>query len=118
MKAINEAYAQHATERECRTAPIVWVLWLLVLAMLPVDTRAELFGLPSGNALPALKIEGHNSPSWYANAGFHTFKGVKIDSIFGFGGGLVLPLSDVEAYVGLDIIEETIVGIGVRYALR
>ena len=260
MKESTEICPQQTTKRECRTAPIVWVLWLLVLAMAPADAQAELFGLPSGrladisrqhpvsveagfvkgefakqdysqpsvrinyrlaedlmlfgdagqsevgksasttfgfgalyqvknvfsftesialkgsvhqfefdssrlssncsgpsnvinpydgslsidpgicsssassvnnkgkaialevlvsgNPISALKMQGYNSPSWYANAGFHTFDGVEIDSSFGFGGGLVLPLSNVEAYVGLDIIDEAILGIGVRYALR
>lgn len=60
MNAFTEAFPQNATsytaqtpcknidKRESRTAPIVWVLWLLVLALAPIDARAELFGLPGG----------------------------------------------------------------------
>jgi len=48
----------------------------------------------------------------------HTFSGIDVDSSIGFGGGLVLPLTNVEAYAGVDVIDEIIVGVGVRYAIR
>ena len=74
--------------------------------------------LVSGNPIAALNQLGFTSPTWYANAGFHTFNGVDIDSTIGLGGGLVLPFANAEAYVGLDIIDKTTFGFGVRYAIR
>lgn len=57
-----------------------------------------------------------NGMMWYANIGLHRADaGSESDTELGLGGGLVLPLSSGEAYVGLDIIDEMIFGVGYRY---
>lgn len=54
--------------------------------------------------------------NWYANVGLHRLEidGVD-DSEFGIGGGLVLPASTGEAYVGIDMIDDIVFGLGYRY---
>ncbi|NND93072.1 MAG: hypothetical protein HKN42_19605 [Granulosicoccus sp.] len=63
-----------------------------------------------------------NGLGWYANLGFHR---LTVDSGFsdssneiGFGGGLVLPTLQGEAYVGMDLIDELTFGLGFRYFLN
>lgn len=58
-----------------------------------------------------------NGLMWYANAGIHRIDADigGSDTEFGFGGGVVLPVSNGEAFAGIDIIDETLFGIGYRY---
>lgn len=62
-----------------------------------------------------------NGLMWYANAGIHRLDfdasgfGSSSDTELGFGGGVVLPVSNGEAFAGIDIIDETLFGIGYRY---
>ena len=57
-----------------------------------------------------------NGLMWYANAGIHRLDaGFTSDTEFGIGGGVVLPVSSGEAYIGIDLIDELIFGIGYRY---
>ncbi len=62
-----------------------------------------------------------NGLMWYANVGIHRLdlevSGFDAggDTELGFGGGVVLPVSNGEAYAGIDIIDDTLFGIGYRY---
>lgn len=59
---------------------------------------------------------GESDFGWYFNVGVHK---VELDdddeSEFGFGGGVVLPITVGEFYFGADLIDELIFGGGVRY---
>jgi len=60
-----------------------------------------------------------NGLLWYANIGLHRTDGEGFsDTEIGLGGGLVLPVSRGEAYVGIDLIDELILGFGYRYFYR
>ena len=60
-----------------------------------------------------------NGLIWYANLGLHRLNGDGgSDTEFGIGGGLVLPVSGGEAYLGIDLIDEFIIGFGYRYFYR
>ncbi len=59
-----------------------------------------------------------HAASSYFNADVHTFSGVDLDKEFGFGVGIVLPFSQGEADAGLDIIDESLIGFGLRYYLK
>ena len=88
---------------------------------LALSIRCEFMALEvlvSGNPIAAFDKLGFTSPTWYANAGLHTFNGVNIDSTIGFGGGLVFSFANAEGYAGLEIIDKTTFGFGVRYAIR
>lgn len=53
---------------------------------------------------------------WFANIGLHRSDGGRSsETDLLLGGGLVLPLSTGEAYLGLDLIDEMVVGLGYRY---
>lgn len=57
--------------------------------------------------------------TWYANVGFHRLSaGSSTDNELGFGGGVILPVPNGEAYFGLDIIDGTSFGLGYRYFIR
>lgn len=80
----------------------------------------------SGLSLEAL-VSGRtplasNGLGWYGNVGFHrlTVKVNNSDSSneIGFGAGLVLPTGAGEAYLGVDFIDETTVGLGFRYFVQ
>jgi len=57
-----------------------------------------------------------NGLMWYANAGIHR-SDFEVDSEtdFGLGGGVVLPVSSGEAFVGLDFIDDLVIGVGYRH---
>ena len=66
-----------------------------------------------------------NGLSWYSNFGLHR---ISVDIVndandgvddteyeLGLGGGLVLPTGLGEAYVGIDVIDDVVFGLGIRY---
>ncbi len=55
---------------------------------------------------------------WYANVGFHRISSGQTDNELGFGGGVILPVPNGEAYFGLDFIDGTTFGLGYRYFIR
>lgn len=80
----------------------------------------------SGLSLEAL-VSGRtplasNGLNWYGNFGYHrlSVKAGNNDSTneFGVGAGLVLPTGAGEAYVGVDLIDETTFGLGFRYFVQ
>jgi len=73
--------------------------------------------LVKGNTLEALTIDG-KSPSWYANAGYHSFGDSNIDRTIGFGGGLIYPLEKSAFYFGADFIGELVFSAGLLYKIR
>ncbi len=80
----------------------------------------------SGLSLEAL-VSGRtplvsNGLNWYGNFGYHrlTVEAGNRDSTneFGIGAGLVLPTGAGEAYLGVDLIDETTFGLGFRYFVQ
>ena len=68
---------------------------------------------------PIDKLRFRDQPaSWYLNAGVNSFRGSSLGSEFGLGGGLVLPLGQGEAYTGVDMIDEVLLGLGYRYTIK
>ena len=81
--------------------------------------KTDLSGLSLEVLLSGREPLANNGLGWYGNFGFHR---LTIDAGFsdssneiGFGGGLVLPAGNGEAYVGIDLIDELIFGLGFRY---
>lgn len=72
-------------------------------------------------ALFSGKASSSSELSWYANIGMHRMEleddGEKENEV-GFGGGLIMPTSFGEAFAGVDVIDETVFGIGFRYFLQ
>ncbi|MFK7893150.1 MAG: hypothetical protein AB8B63_20215 [Granulosicoccus sp.] len=86
----------------------------------------ELDGDVSSLALDIL-VSGRNALmdnglSWYSSFGFHrtTVKFLETDTVnnLGIGVGLVLPTGLGEAYFGIENIDGTTVGLGIRYFVR
>lgn len=73
--------------------------------------------LIGGKPIKNLEVKGQYA-SWYLNAGVNSFHGSNLGSEFSAGGGLVLPIGPGEAYAGVDIISEVLLGIGYRYNLK
>jgi len=80
-------------------------------------TAISLELLVEGSPVRGVSI-GTADATWYANISIQTFSGGSIDSEIGIGGGLVFPLAFGEAYIALDIIDELIPGVGLRYFVK
>lgn len=66
--------------------------------------------------ISGLEPVSSNGLMWYANVGIHRNDGgLFSDTDFGFGGGVVLPVSSGEAFLGLDLIDEITFSLGYRY---
>lgn len=63
-------------------------------------------------------LMGIGGLGWYLNTGVHRFSDrVGSEAEFGIGAGLHLPLLGGEAYAGVDLIDEFLVGAGFRISL-
>jgi len=56
---------------------------------------------------------------WYMSMGLHTLGGdVEGGQDFAIGGGLVFPVSGMEFYTGLEYVDESTIGLGLRYLVK
>jgi len=98
---------------------------------LPVVTNRPGSSSSSGGDIRNIAIEmlisgempdsmlGENGANWYANGGIQMLNGdLTDDTILGVGTGIVLPLTNSEAYVGIDYADEMQAGIGFRYFVK
>jgi len=61
---------------------------------------------------------GHTT-HWYMSLGLHTLGGdVEGGQDFAVGGGFVFPFSDMEFYTGFEYVDESTIGLGLRYLIK
>jgi len=89
----------------------------LSYSRLSADDSVSLFDL--GAVISSREAFGANKNLyWYANVFLARATGNGSENDFGLGGGIVMPSTSGEFYVGADLIDDLVFGIGYRHFLK